>query len=84
MKKYHGYTKQGFLICCARNIILKIPYEQDHLLLEYGDEINNAIVSYLRGTTKENLEMIYQDKFDFKMSFDAAGRIFRMKFEYLH
>ncbi|MCV9916586.1 hypothetical protein OIV57_31170 [Burkholderia pseudomallei] len=84
MKKYHGYTKKDFLLCCSRNIIFQVPYEQDHLLLNYGHEIGQAILNYLNVTTKDNLEMIYQNQFEFKMSFDETNRVCHMKFDYLH
>lgn len=82
--KYHGCTKPEFLIFCARNIIMQVPCEQDHLLVDYGDEISSTIVEYLHETTKENLEMIYLNKFDFKMKFNEVDGVFRMKFEYWH
>lgn len=82
--KYHGHTKQSFLTMCARNVILQVPYEQDHLLLDYCSEIGEVILSYLSSTTRENLEMIYKDKFVFKMTPDEAKNVFHMKFEYIH
>lgn len=84
MKKHPGFDKANFLIRCARNIILKVPREQDDLISDYRDEINNTIVHYLKTTTSENLEMIYSNEFEFKMSFCEIERIFRMRFEYLH
>ncbi|WP_205183283.1 MULTISPECIES: hypothetical protein [Burkholderia] len=84
MKKYHGYTKKQFLLCCSRNIIFQVPYEQDHLLLNYGKEIGQAILNYLHITTKDNLEMIYQNQFEFKMDFDEDKLVCRMSFNFLH
>ncbi|WP_018985653.1 hypothetical protein [Methylophilus methylotrophus] len=83
-KKYHGYSKQQFLMCCAKNIILKVPYEQDYLLLNYGPMISEVLINYLRATTKDNLEMIYQNQFEFKMKFDELNNVFNYKFDYYH
>lgn len=82
-KAYHGYSKTHFLTLCARNIILQVPEEQDNLLVEYGDEIGRTVSDYLFHTTKENLEMIYQNKFKFKIS-PLDTNVFHMKFDYFH
>lgn len=83
-KQYHGYTKAHYLMVCAKNIILQVPYEQDYLLLNYQKQITQAILDYLRLTTKDNLEMIWQGDFEFKMKFDKLNNIFNFKFDYLH
>lgn len=75
---------QEYILKCCSNIILQVPPHQDFLLMEYEKNISNAIIEYLRSTNKENLEMIYCNKFKFKMIFNELNRVFNFKFEYLH
>lgn len=79
----HGHSEQHFFTLCARNIILQVPEEQDDLLVNYGEEIGRAILDYLFITTKDNLEMIYQNKFKYRV-IQLQNNVFNMKFDYLH
>lgn len=81
---YHGYTKQEFLMHCSKNAIFQIPFEQDELLLTFGKEISSALIAYLVSTTKDNLEKIYQNEFEFKLNYDEPNGVFHIKFEYIH
>lgn len=81
---YLGYSKPQFLIICARNVILQIPEEQDNLLMDYSDNITKTILTYLSSTTKDNLKMIFENQFEFKMKFNETDRIFNFKFDYYH
>lgn len=82
----HGYSEQDFIMICSRNIIMKVREEQDHLLEQYGDNLGSVLIAYLFQQTPENLELIYQDSFDFNLvEEDYAGlKAIKMKFEYFH
>lgn len=82
----HGHTEEHFMLICSRNIIMKVKEEQDHLLLQYGENIGEVILTYLLSTTKDNLEMIFNDEFEFNLTeVDNLGlKTFRMKFDYYH
>lgn len=76
--------RSEILIICARNVIYQIPEEQDNLLVDYGEELSKALIAYLEQLKHELLELIYFNKFIFKMLFDESTKIFRFKFEYIH
>lgn len=76
-------SKLHFLNKCAANIILKVPEEQDYLLVEYDENICSVITNYLMNTSKANLQMIYENKFEFKIVVQSP-KIFRFKFDYFH
>lgn len=83
---FHGHNEQQFFMLCSRNVILKVNEEQDHLLVQYGENFGGVILTYLLGTTKDNLEMIYNNEFDFNLTeVDNFGlKTFKMKFNYYH
>lgn len=82
----HGLTEEMFMLICSRNVVMKVKEEQDNLLLQYGDNIGGVILAYLQSTTKDNLEMIFNNEFEFNLSeVDNLGlKTFRMKFDYYH
>lgn len=80
MKNQNG-RKVDYLTKCAANIILQIPEDQDHILQEYSLEIGSSVLNYITKTSKENLEMIYENKFKFQLIVHSP-KVFRFKFEY--
>lgn len=79
---YEGLTEQDYVICCVRNIIFKIPEEQDDLIFDYCDELNDVLINYVMNTSLENLKMIYNNSFNFKMS--LKNSLFSLNFEYIN
>jgi hypothetical protein len=82
----HGYSERDFMIICSRNIIMKVREEQDHLLVQYGDNLGSVLIAYLFQQTPGNLELIYRNNFDFNiLEVENFGlKTFKMKFEYFH
>ena len=76
---YEGLKEQDYVICCVRNIIFKIPEEQDDIILDYCDELNDVLINYVMNTSLENLKMIYNNSFNFKMSLKES--LFGLNFE---
>ena len=79
---YEGLKEQDYVICCVRNIIFKIPEEQDDIILDYCDELNEVLINYVMNTSLENLKMIYDNSFNFKMSLKDS--LFNLNFEYIN
>lgn len=79
---YEGLKEQDYVICCVRNIIFKIPEEQDDIILDYCDELNDVLINYVMNTSLENLKMIYNNSFNFKMSLKDS--LFSLNFEYIN